>query len=151
MRVLGIIPARGRSKSVPRKNIKMLGGKPLLQYTIDAANEARGITKLILSSDDDEIIKIAKQLQLEVPFKRPLNLAEDSTPTLPVIQHALKFYQAQHINFDAVCLLQVTSPFKTGEFIDTAIDKFVKSGADALVSVQKVPDEYNPHWTFKSK
>ncbi|WP_298556313.1 acylneuraminate cytidylyltransferase family protein [uncultured Algibacter sp.] len=150
MNILGIIPARGGSKTVPGKNIKLLAGKPLLQYTVDVAKASKHLTKLILSSDDDRIISIANQLKLEVPFKRPSDLAQDKSPTLPVIQHALNFYKDQGIYFDAVCLLQVTSPFKTTEFIDNAIKKFIESKADALVSVKKVPDEYNPHWTFKA-
>ncbi|MCF6294168.1 MAG: acylneuraminate cytidylyltransferase family protein [Flavobacteriaceae bacterium] len=149
MKILGIIPARGGSKSVPDKNIKLLAGKPLLQYTVDVAKKSKNISRLILSSEDDKIIKVAQQLNLEVPFKRPINLAKDDTPTLPVIQHALKFFMEKGIYFDAVCLLQVTSPFKTSEFIDNAIDKFVKSGADALISVQQVPNEFNPHWMFR--
>lgn len=149
MRILGLIPARGGSKSVPGKNIKILKGKPLLQYTVEAAKDSKKLTSLILSSDDKAIINVAKQLDLEVPFKRPAHLAKDKSPTLGVIQHALEFYQNQNIHFDAVCLLQVTSPFKTGAFIDAAITKFIESNCDALVSVQKVPDEYNPHWTFK--
>ena len=149
MNILGIIPARGGSKTVPGKNIKLLAGKPLLQYTVDVAKASKHISKLVLSSDDEAIIKVAKQLNLEVPFKRPSDLAQDSSPTLPVIQHALHFYKNQGIHFDAVCLLQVTSPFKTTEFIDNAIERFIESNADALVSVKKVPDEYNPHWTFK--
>ncbi|MDB2462806.1 acylneuraminate cytidylyltransferase family protein [Algibacter sp.] len=149
MKVLGIIPARGGSKTVPGKNIKLLDGKPLIQYTIDVAKESKYISKLILSSDDDDIIKAANQLNLEVPFKRPLDLAQDNSPTLPVIQHALNFYIDKGIYFDAICLLQVTSPFKTTKFLDEAIKKFIESDVDALVSVKKVPDEYNPHWTFK--
>ncbi|RLD25695.1 MAG: acylneuraminate cytidylyltransferase family protein [Bacteroidetes bacterium] len=149
MKILGIIPARGGSKSVPTKNIKLLNGKPLLQYTVDVAKKTKNISRLILSSDDDAIIEVAQQLNLEVPFKRPLDLAKDDTPTLPVIQHALKFYIAKGVYFDAVCLLQVTSPFKTTEFIDKAIEKFIVSGADALVSVQQVPDKFHPHWTFR--
>ena len=149
MKILGLIPARGGSKSIPKKNIKILNGKPLLQYTVEAASQSIHLSKVILSSDDEAIIKVAKQLNLEVPFVRPKHLAEDKSPTLGVIQHAIQFYQEQNITFDAVCLLQVTSPFKTGEFIDTAIHKFTEGQCDALVSVQKVPDEYNPHWTFK--
>ncbi|XMO86566.1 acylneuraminate cytidylyltransferase family protein [Algibacter sp. AS12] len=149
MKILGIIPARGGSKTVPGKNIKLLEGKPLIQYTVDVAKESKYLTNLILSSDDDAIIKVANQLNLEVPFKRPSNLAQDDSPTLPVIQHALSFYQDKGIYFDAICLLQATSPFKTTKFLDEAIKKFIESGADALVSVKKVPDEYNPHWTFK--
>jgi len=149
MNILGIIPARGGSKTVPGKNIKLLAGKPLIQYTVDVAKASTHISKLILSSDDDDIIEVAHQLHLEVPFKRPSNLAQDNSPTLPVIQHALRFYQGQAVHFDAVCLLQVTSPFKTTAFIDKAIERFIESKADALVSVKKVPHEYNPHWTFK--
>ncbi|MDG1729354.1 MAG: acylneuraminate cytidylyltransferase family protein [Algibacter sp.] len=149
MNILGIIPARGGSKTVPGKNIKILEGKPLLQYTVEVAKASKHISKVILSSDDDAIIQVANQLNLEVPFKRPSDLAQDNSPTLPVIQHALKFYKNQGVQFDAVCLLQVTSPFKTAKFIDNAIEKFMESNADALVSVKKVPDEYNPHWTFK--
>lgn len=149
MNILGIIPARGGSKTVPGKNIKNLAGKPLLQYTVDVAKASKNISKLILSSDDDAIINVANQLNLEVPFIRPSDLAQDNSPTLPVIQHALNFYKNEGIHFDAVCLLQVTSPFKTTEFIDKAIEKFIESKADALVSVKKVPHEYNPHWTFK--
>ena len=149
MNILGIIPARGGTKTVPGKNIKLLAGKPLLQYTVDIAKASKHLCKLILSSDDDAIIKVANQLNLEVPFKRPSDLAQDNSPTLPVIQHALNFYKDQGIHFDAVCLLQVTNPFKSTEFIDNAIERFIESKADALVSVKKVPDEYNPHWTFK--
>lgn len=149
MKILGLIPARGGSKSIPKKNIKVLNGKPLIQYTVEAAFNSKKLTSFILSSDDESIINVAKELNVEVPFVRPKHLAEDSSPTLGVIQHALKFYHEHQIHFDAVCLLQVTSPFKTGAFIDKAIDKFIKSGCDALVSVQTVPDVYNPHWTFK--
>ncbi|WP_445736621.1 acylneuraminate cytidylyltransferase family protein [Mariniflexile sp.] len=149
MRILGLIPARGGSKTVPGKNIKLLEGKPLLQYTVDAAKPSKFLSKLILSSDDDAIIDVAKQLNLEVPFKRPSDLAQDNSPTLPVIQHALNFFTEQHIYFDAVCLLQVTSPFKTTQFIDSAIKKFMETDADSLVTVQKIPDEYNPYWAFQ--
>ena len=149
MQILGLIPARGGSKSIPKKNIKILKGKPLIQYTVEAANNSKQLTHVILSSDDQDIINVAKELELDVPFIRPKHLAEDASPTLDVVQHALKFYNEKGVSFDAVCLLQVTSPFKTGKFIDDAINKFVKSGCDALVSVQKVPDEYNPHWVFK--
>lgn len=149
MRILGIIPARGGSKGVPRKNIKLLNGKPLLQYTSEIASESQYLTEVILSSDDQAIIEVAKSLGIQVPFTRPFTLAEDQTPTIEVIIHALQWYENQHIFFDAVCLLQVTSPFRTVEFLDKSIAKFVASGCDSLVSVQKVPHEYNPHWTFE--
>lgn len=149
MRILGIIPARGGSKGVPGKNIKLLNGKPLLQYTSEIALESQYLAAVILSSDDNQIIKVAKSLGIQVPFLRPEELAQDTTPTIDVIIHALRWYENQAIFFDAVCLLQVTSPFRTVAFLDKAIEKFITSGCDSLVSVQKVPHEYNPHWTFE--
>jgi CMP-N-acetylneuraminic acid synthetase len=149
MRVLCIIPARGGSKGVPGKNIKLLGGKPLLQYTSEVALQCTSFTKVIVSSDDDEIMKVAKELGVAVPFKRPSNLAEDASPTLPLITHALDFFKAQGELFDAVCLLQVTSPFRTVAFIEEAIKIFSAKKTDSLLSVLEVPHEYNPHWTFK--
>jgi CMP-N-acetylneuraminic acid synthetase len=149
MRILGIIPARGGSKGVPGKNIKLLDGKPLLQYTAEIAMESQYLTAVILTSDDTEIIKVAKSLGIQVPFLRPEELGQDTTPTIDVIIHALRWYENQAVFFDAVCLLQVTSPFRTVAFLDKAIDKFITSACDSLVSVQKVPHEYNPHWTFE--
>jgi CMP-N-acetylneuraminic acid synthetase len=88
-------------------------------------------------------------LGVKVPFVRPAELAQDNTPTIDVIIHALQWFESQSVFFDAVCLLQATSPFRTVEFLDKAIDKFIESGCDSLVSVQEVPHEYNPHWTFE--
>jgi CMP-N-acetylneuraminic acid synthetase len=149
MKILGIIPARGGSKGVPGKNIKLLNGKPLLQYTSEIALESQYLTAVILSSDDTQIIKVAKSLGIQVPFLRPEELAQDTTPTIDVIIHALQWYENEAVFFDAVCLLQVTSPFRTIDFLNKAIAKFIESGCDSLVSVQKVPHEYNPHWTFE--
>lgn len=149
MKILAIIPARGGSKGVPGKNIKMLGGKPLLAYTTEIALESKYFAEVMLSSDDEQIIEVARILGVQVPFVRPAALAQDNTPTIEVILHALQWYKNQNIFFDAVCLLQVTSPFRTVDFLDKAIKKFIKSGCDSLVSVQQVPLEYNPHWTFE--
>ncbi|MHB1105105.1 MAG: acylneuraminate cytidylyltransferase family protein [Lutibacter sp.] len=149
MRVLAIIPVRGGSKGVPGKNIKMLGGKPLITYTIQAAQKATLVTDIILSTDSDEIIQIAQEYGLEVPFKRPESLATDESPTILTVLHALEYFLAKGISFDAVCLLQVTNPFRTSEFIDLAIEKFIHSKADSLISVLKVPHEFNPHWVFE--
>ena len=148
MTILGIIPARGGSKGVPGKNIKLLAGKPLLQYTVEVAQASKQLSRLILSSDDAAIIEVANTLNLEVPFVRPQNLAQDASPTLPVIQHALQFFISKGICFDAVCLLQITSPFRTVDFLDKAISKFIESKADSLISVQEIPHEFNPHWAF---
>jgi len=124
MKILGLIPARGGSKGVPRKNIKLLGGKPLLQYTSEVALQSKYLSKVIVSTDDNEIKDVAQNLGLEVPFIRPKNLSEDSSTSLSVIQHALQFYKDNGDAFDAVCLLQVTSPFRNAEFLDKAIKKF---------------------------
>src|SRR5438477_7168262 len=121
MRVLGLIPARGGSKGVPGKNIRMLGGKPLLQYTAESALRSARLTKTILSTDDDRIAEVGRTCGLEVPFIRPAELAEDSTPTLPVIKHALEWMEDQGMRFDAVCLLQPTSPFRKSSDIDGCI------------------------------
>lgn len=149
MKILGVIPARGGSKGIPGKNIKILAGKPLLEYTWEVASESKYLSKIILSTDDSAIIEVGKSLGIEIPFVRPSNLAEDKSPTLGVIQHALEFYSKKGEQFDAVCLLQVTSPFRTLAFLDNAIDTFIKKKTDSLVSVIEVPHEYNPHWTFK--
>lgn len=149
MRILAIIPARGGSKGVPAKNIKLLNGKPLLAYTSEIALQSKQLTEVIVSTEDEQIGEVAKSLGIKVPFVRPMELAQDNTPTLDVIIHALQWYGNQNIFFDAVCLLQVTSPFRTLDFLDKAIKKFWASGCDSLVSVQKVPHEYNPHWTFE--
>ncbi|MGH9901714.1 MAG: cytidylyltransferase domain-containing protein, partial [Pyrinomonadaceae bacterium] len=106
MRVLGLIPARGGSKGVPRKNIRALCGKPLLQYTAEAALSARSLARVILSTEDAEIADVGRRCGLEVPFVRPAELAEDTTPMLPVVQHALAQMEKDGESFDAVCLLQ---------------------------------------------
>ena len=150
MRILGIIPARGGSKGIPRKNIKILGGQPLLKYTWDVASKSKYLTTVILSTEDDGIMEVGKSLGIPIPFKRPISLSEDASTSLDVIKHALNFYEQKGEPFDAVCLLQVTSPFRTVSFLDEAIKKFIDSKSDALVSVLEVPHEYNPHWTFKA-
>lgn len=149
MKILAIIPARGGSKGVPGKNIKLLNGKPLLAYTFEIALQSKYLSEVIVSSEDKQIIETAKNLGIKVPYIRPMELAQDNTPTINVIIHALQWYESQNIFFDAVCLLQATSPFRTVEFLDKAIEKFIEKNSDSLVSVQKVPQEYNPHWTFE--
>ncbi|MBC7845881.1 MAG: acylneuraminate cytidylyltransferase family protein [Flavobacterium sp.] len=149
MRILAIIPARGGSKGVPGKNIKLLNGKPLLGYTAEIALQSQHLAEVVVSTEDEQIMEVAKNLGIQVPFIRPMALAQDNTPTIDVIIHALQWFESQNVFFDAVCLLQVTSPFRTLEFLDKTIEKFIESGCDSLVSVQKVPHEYNPHWTFE--
>lgn len=151
MRILGIIPARGGSKGIPGKNIKPLGGKPLLEYTFESAEKATSLTKVILSSDDKKIISLAQKIGLEAPFIRPDFLAEDTTPSIEVILHALEFFKSKGIVFDAVCLLQPTTPFRQQNIIDIAVQKFVQENHDSLISVREIPHQHNPHWCFKEE
>jgi CMP-N-acetylneuraminic acid synthetase len=149
VKVLGIVTARGGSKGVPRKNVALLAGRPLLAYTAQAALSAQRLSRLILSTDDEEIAEVGRSCGLDVPFLRPAELAQDHTPTLPVLQHAVSWLEAQGQRFDAICLLQPTNPFRRAEDIDACIDLLESSGADAVVSVLPVPHEYNPHWVYQ--
>ncbi|MBW3466369.1 cytidylyltransferase domain-containing protein [Arthrospiribacter ruber] len=149
MKILGIIPVRGGSKGIPGKNIKLLGGEPLIAYTKRSIDESSLLSKVVVSTDDDAISKVALDLGLDVPFTRPSSLADDQAPTLGVIIHCLDYFEKKGETFDAVCILQVTSPFRRRGMIDEAIQKFSSSGADTLVSVLPVPHEYNPHWIFE--
>jgi CMP-N,N'-diacetyllegionaminic acid synthase len=148
MRILGLIPARGGSKGIPRKNIRLLAGKPLLQYTAEAALASKGLTRVILSTEDEEIARVGRDCGLEVPFMRPAELAQDRTPTLPVIQHALGVLLEQGESYEAICLLQPTCPLRTASLIEAAIALFIAKNADALVTILPVPHQYNPHWVY---
>jgi CMP-N-acetylneuraminic acid synthetase len=148
MKVLGIVPARGGSKGVPRKNVRLLGGKPLLQFTAEAAAASRRLTRLVASTDDPDIASVAAACGLEVPFLRPGELAADSTPMIAVVRHAVSAVEAAGDRFDAVCILQPTCPFRTPGEIDRCIDLLASTGADAVVTVAPVPTEYNPHWVY---
>ena len=146
--VLGLIPARGGSKGILRKNIRLLRGKPLLQYTAEAAFAARRLSHVALSTDDEEIAQVGRACGLDVPFVRPAELARDATPALPVVQHALRWFEARGTRFDAVCLLQPTNPLRRASDIDGCIELLDESGADAVITMLPVPREYNPHWVF---
>lgn len=147
MKVLGIIPARGGSKGIQRKNIKMLAGKPLLAHAIDAAKDSGILERIVVSTDDAEIADVAKQFGAEV-LMRPEELAQDKTPTLPVLIHVVESLKREGYGADAVMLLQPTAPLRTGVHIQGAYDLFNASGADSVVSVAEIPDTHNPHWQF---
>jgi CMP-N-acetylneuraminic acid synthetase len=149
LRILGIIPARGGSKGIPRKNIKLLGGKPVIEFTIESAQKSKFLTEIFVSTDDLEIAKTVENAGIKVPFLRPSNLALDNSPSIDVIIHALDEFHKLGKQYDAVCLLQPTSPFREFGFIDKCIEKFEKSGADSLISVLQVPHQFNPHWIFE--
>lgn len=139
-KVLAIIPARGGSKGVPRKNIRLLNGKPLIVWTIEEAQKSKYIDSLVLSSDDEEIMKVAKEYGCAVPFKRPQELAKDETPGIDPVLHAIN----ELPTFDYIVLLQPTSPLRTVEDIDGCIEKCISH--NAVVSI--VEAEQNPYWMY---
>jgi CMP-N-acetylneuraminic acid synthetase len=148
VRILGLIPARGGSRGVPHKNVRLLGGKPLLAYTAEAALGARRLTRVVLSTEDPDIAVLGKRLGLDVPFARPAELAGHETPMLPVVQHAMRWLEERGERYDAVCLLQPTNPARPARLIDACLAAFAVSDADALVTTLPVPAHYNPHWVF---
>jgi CMP-N-acetylneuraminic acid synthetase len=144
MNVLGVIPARGGSKGIPRKNLHVAGGKPLLAYTVEAARASRRLTRTVVSTDDPQIARAADALGVEVPFLRPAALAVDASPMLPVLQHAVDAMRSAGFAADVVVLLQPTSPLRRGEHIDRAVDMLETTGADSVVSVVEVPHQFSP-------
>jgi len=140
--VLGVILARGGSKGLPRKNVRDLSGKPLIAWTIEAGHESEFLDRLILSSDDEEIMEVAENYDCEVPFRRPAALAEDDTPSMDALLHALD----QMPDHDYVVLLQPTSPLRTADDIDTTIERCHQREAPACVTVTKA--EEPPHWMY---
>lgn len=148
MRVLGLVPARGGSKGVPRKNIRLLCGKPLLQYTAAAALAAKRLSRVILSTEDEEIAELGRRCGLEVPFLRPAELAADDSPMLPVVRHAVEWLEARGDRFDAICILQPTNPLRRPEDIDGAIELLEESGADSVISFVAVGDKHPARMKF---
>jgi len=149
-KIVAIIPARGGSKGIPRKNIQEIAGKPLLAYTIEAAFKSKYINRVIVSTDSPEIAKIAKSYGAEVPFLRPPELAKDDTPGIVVVQHAVRYLETvEGYPVDIVVILQPTSPLRKTKYIDAAIKKLIESGADSVVSVCEV--KHHPFWSFIMK
>lgn len=136
MKILVIIPARGGSKGIPHKNIKPLNGKPLIHYTIDEAREIVDDEDICVSTDDPEIIRCVEDYGLKVPFIRPEELATDTAGTYEVLLHALNFYEKQGQLYDAVLLLQNTSPFRKADQIKEALELY-NDKVDMVVSVKE--------------
>lgn len=142
MKVLGLIPARGNSKGIPKKNIKNLCGKPLIAWTIEEALKSNKLDNVVVSTEDEEIADISKQYGAEVPFMRPAELAKDSTPAIALVLHAIE----QLPNFDSILLLQPTSPLRTVEDISGIIDFVVNRESCSAVSVSQAFS--HPFWTY---
>lgn len=142
--ILAIIPARGGSKGIPRKNIKLLNGKPLIAYTIEEALKSKYIDRIVVSTEDEEIASVSKSYGAEVPFLRPKELAKDDTPTIDSILYNVNELKEK---FDYICLLQCTSPLRQATQIDEAIELSSKKDGDSVVSVCE--SEVNPYWMKK--
>jgi CMP-N,N'-diacetyllegionaminic acid synthase len=142
--VIAVIPARGGSQRIPRKNIADCAGKPLIAWTAEAALECTAVDHAILSTDDPQIAEIGAEIGLEVPFLRPRSLAEDSTPMIPVLQHLLGWAKTTFGQVEAVVLLQPTSPLRTASHIEEAIKLFHDRKAQSVVSVCAVPHQFSP-------
>ena len=145
MKVLGVVTARAGSKGVPGKNTRLLAGRPLIQYTIDAARESGAFDRMIVSTDDPHTAAIARDGGCDVPFMRPAELAQDDTPHLPVMQHALSWMRDRERYVpDWVMILLPTSPLRQARHIRESIDLGVSSGADSVVGVDELPAHFNP-------
>lgn len=138
--VLGIITARGGSKSIPRKNIKLVAGKPLIAWTIEPALNCHSLNRVIVSTDDAEIEKVSRDWGAEVPFLRPAELAQDNSPHVDVIVHAIEWLMTNE-NYcpDYIVLLQPTSPLRTAQDIDAAVALALQRDADCVISVSESP------------
>ncbi len=144
-KILGIITARGGSKSIPGKNIKPLLGKPLIFYTIDSAQKSGVFDRIIVSTDDKEIADVAREYGCEVPFMRPDELAQDKTPHLPVIQHAVIWLKENEGYWpDYVMILQPTSPLRQSFHLKESAE-LLDRGADTVLSVSKIPKQFSPY------
>lgn len=145
MNILVIIPARGGSKGIPRKNIKQLHHKPLIYYTIEAAQQVFKNQDICISTDDIEIKTLVEKLGIEVPFLRPPELATDTAGTYEVLLHAIDFYEKQDKIYDSIVLLQPTSPFRNAQHIEEAIALYTND-LDMVVSVKETAA--NPYYVL---
>ncbi len=149
--MLGLIPARGGSKGIPRKNLAPLLGKPLLSYTCDAATGSQLLSRIVLSTDDEEIADVGRSDGVEVPFRRPSQISRDDTPSIAVVRHAIEWLET-HESWqpDVVVLLQPTSPLRTSQHIDDVVAMIRPDSVDTVVSVVEVPHRFNPYSVMRS-
>lgn len=150
LKILGVIPARGGSKEIKRKNLSKIAGKTLVELAIKSAKKSKKLTRTIFSSEDKEILKVAKKAGADIPFVRPKNLATDTSSTFSVLKHAVKWLEVnENWRADIIVVLQPTTPFRKGFHIDGVIKLLLKSKSDAAITIKKVP--YPSHWLLKVK
>ena len=147
MKILGLVTARGGSKRLPGKNIRMLGGRPLIAWTLTAAKESGVLASILISTDDQDIAKAAMEWGGYVPWLRPAELATDTASSIDVVLHALDWFESVHGSVDGMMLLQPTSPFRTVETICRAVELFTANGQRPVVGVS--PACIHPAWCFR--
>jgi N-acylneuraminate cytidylyltransferase len=147
VRILALIPARGGSKRLPKKNIRLLGGKPLIVWSIDVAKEIPEICDILVSTDDPAIAEVCKEAGAYVPWLRPAGLATDNASSVDVALHALDWYEAEKGTVDGLLLLQPTSPFRSKEATRRGIELFSKHGQQTVLGVS--PTHIHPMWALK--
>ena len=145
MEIVAIIPARGGSKRIPRKNLKPICGRPLISYSIVEARKSRYVKRVIVSTEDEEIARVSELYGAQV-LRRPAELARDETPTIDVVLHVLDALRKNHYQPEVIVLLQPTSPFRLAKDIDDAIHLFLTNECESVVSVCEV--KYPPFWSL---
>jgi CMP-N-acetylneuraminic acid synthetase len=147
--VLALVPARGGSKGIPDKNLRRLGGRPLLAYAASAASASGVVDRLVLSTDSAAIAEEGRRLGLEVPFVRPAELAGDDTPMVPVVEHAVASLERAGWSPEVIVLLQPTSPLRTPEHVRKAVEQLRDSKADSVVTVVELPRHHSPDYVMR--
>jgi CMP-N-acetylneuraminic acid synthetase len=149
MKILGIVAARKGSKRVVGKNVRPLGGKPMCQWVIETATKVKGLDRLVVSSDDERVLEIARSFGEHLVLQRPAELAQDKSPAVDYVFHALKVLEAKGEGpFDAVCIMPAASPFALPSDVEATIDLFTRTGAETAVSVVEIEHAVHP---FKMK
>ena len=148
-RVLALVPARGGSKGIPDKNVRPLAGRTLLEYAARVSADSGVVDRIILSTDSERIAEEGRRVGLEVPFLRPSALAQDDTPMLPVIEHAVDFVARGGWDAEIIVLLQPTSPLRTAAHIRAAVQDLRDSGSDSVVTVVELPRHLSPDYVMR--
>lgn len=146
-RTVAIIPARGGSQSIPDKNIREFAGRPLIEWTIDTALKAKGLDRVIVSTDSERIAAVARNAGAEVPFLRPAAISASDTAMEPVLRHACEWLTREGYPPDVIVLLIPTNPLRQIHHVEGALKLFMESGADSVISVNESPAHYTPYWT----
>jgi N-acylneuraminate cytidylyltransferase len=147
--VVALVPARGGSKGLPGKNLRPLAGHSLIAYAARAARESAVVARAVLTTDAEDIAAEGRRAGLDVPFLRPVHLAQDDTPMKPVIDHALAALAREGVEPDIVLLLQPTSPLRTPDHLRAAVRMLRESSADSVVSVVELPRHYSPDYVMR--